>query len=86
MLKIKDNIDLKELEKFDFEEYNGYYVLFGNNKYEKLIEVFESELFINVQLYEDRFYQSYVDEKCLNKLLGVLFDLTLAGIVEKVEE
>lgn len=84
MFKIKDEIDLKELEKFGFEEYDGYYVLFGNNQYEKLIEVFETELFINVQLYEDRFYQSYVDEKCLNKLLGVLFDLALAGIIEKV--
>ena len=84
MFKIKDEIDLKELEKFDFEEYNGYYVLFGNNKYEKLIEVFESELFINVQIYQDKFYQSYVDDECLNKILGVLFDLTLAGIIEKV--
>ncbi|MBQ2871626.1 hypothetical protein IJE86_07985 [bacterium] len=86
MFKIKEEIELKELAKFGFEEYNGYYVLFGNNQYEKLIEVFETELFINVQLYEDRFYQSYVDEKCLNKLLGVLFDLTLAGIIEKVGE
>ena len=84
MFNVKDDVDLKELVKFGFEEYNGYYVLFGNNQYEKLIEVFETELFINVQLYEDRFYQSYVDEKCLNKLLGVLFDLALAGIIEKV--
>lgn len=86
-LIIKAEKELTELERFGFERVNGYYVLFGNNKYEKIIEVFDSrEIFIDVQIYEDRFYLSYVDDKSFEKIISVLFDLIQADLVEKVEE
>ncbi len=45
MLKIKDNVDLKELEKFKFQE--GEYVL---NPYEKLWFKVKNRLFYNIEI------------------------------------
>ena len=54
MLKIKDNVDLKELEKFNFKEYNDcwqrdYEWSFLENKYYensgyKIKDLFEADL------------------------------------------
>lgn len=76
MLKIKDNIDLKELEKFEFKPYyyrpqHNYYVF--PNSSEIAIYIFEETKEIMV----DRFYDRH---------LVKLYDLIQAGLVEKVEE
>jgi hypothetical protein len=80
MLKIKDNIDLKELERYGFKyEYNdvGY-----NPKYEwyeinNSMHIDISNQFKNsriIQIYND--YNSKFDE-------SVLYDLIIAEMVEK---
>jgi hypothetical protein len=74
MLKIKDNVDLKELERFGFNQSNymfdGAYFKYRNTSgYEMLV-------FKNRQIY-------------VNNSLGgeeTLFDLIQAGLVEKVGE
>ena len=76
MLKIKDNVDLKELEKFDFK-YNddiGQYVLNLINK-PLTINVWNRK--INIEDY------NILTE---NILANLLYDLIQAGLVEKVEE
>jgi hypothetical protein len=92
MLKIKDNVDLKELEKFGFEYENE----------EECVGSFEDDD------YEEYFYEWYEwnneDGKCNIKVksnneivllniddyynddvLDCIYDLIQAGLVEKVE-
>ena len=77
MLKIKDNVDLKELEKygfkqnFDYEGYasNIYWVL----KKDKIIRLSMNGNTQNM-LFED------------NRLEDILYDLIKADLVEKVDE
>lgn len=82
MLKIKDNVDLKELEKFGFMHASMYAhgthaawiinVTFGR------IVVFEDCKEIYLECVED--CVRYSDELC------VIYDLIKADLVEKVEE
>ena len=86
MLKIKDNVDLKELEKYGFKK-DCYYrdsdvptyrkVAYGDGKYAYLkIDIFfDGEILIRGTL-----PPVYIDD------LDVIFDLIQAGLVEKVEE
>ena len=74
MLKIKDNVDLKELEKFGFE-------LNGNEWYLKQLE--DIDIFIKpiskviiIACYEER----DVEE------IDTIYDLIQAGLVEKVSD
>ena len=74
MLKIKDNVDLKELKNLMFLEATQYYyypVLDCSGE----LRVFKSDrtLYISVNDYED-----YVED------LDKLFELFQAGLVEKV--
>ena len=73
MLKIKDNVDLKELEKFGFT--HGI-----NNCYTKDIN-YSVTCFVNI---DDR----HIWFGCSEVIgwLSVLFDLIQAGLVEKVGE
>lgn len=81
MLKIKDNLDLKVLEKFGFKYHNKQ-----RNQYEHFSVVsivkdclFSQELLIVV----------FVDDRRINVCnsagLDILFDLIQAGLIEKVE-
>lgn len=79
MLKIKDNVDLKELEKFGFRERHYYddvcykFSRFvGNHEIQNLI--------IKSQ---DRVLH-YNINSVYNSLYDVVFDLIQAGLVEKV--
>ena len=81
MLKIKDNVDLKELEKYGFEEYEG-----GENYYCDLIpytEQLHAYLEVIVSNRELKVLD-YVDYDYHNKAIEKLFDLIQAGLVEKV--
>ena len=77
MLKIKDNVDLKELEKFEFY-YNGYG--FTNKKYSYISKC--GSLVNKIFIRKDR---------CLsfnnptNKVFNIIYDLIKADLVEKVE-
>lgn len=89
MLKIKDNIDLKELEKFGFEiekdfKGNPYYTIeiedlyYGDN-YTQDISIDTKTREITIGIYGEA---GNIDIK--TKILSVIYDLILAGLVEKV--
>lgn len=78
MLKIKDNIDLKELEKFGFEYVEirygkEYHLLVGG----EILSVVEDNRGVYIQT--ENIWNIAEDS------LGVLFDLIKADLVEKVE-
>ena len=78
MLKIKDSVDLKELEKtgLKFNEENGRYEYIERNSYG------ETYIFINSWNKKILFVQGKnYDNICLE----ILYDLIQAGLVEKVE-
>lgn len=81
MLKIKDNVDLKELEKYGFEFERGttYIKTFKCN--DTYIVVSECDLRI-IDIEIDIFDREYE----INKIADTLFDLIQAGLVEKVSE
>ena len=100
MLKIKDNIDLKELEKFGFkyrerwydnepesEDNSSYYELDldDNNRSYATVCCYTREIFIPIGLYRDISKYFYPRSRCLENL-DWLFDLIKADLVEKVEE
>lgn len=74
MLKIKDNIDLKELEKFGFD-FNGKEWQYTNSTFEVMCVQDNRCIYILVDnsfaIAEDTF--------------GILYDLIKANMVEKVE-
>ena len=76
MLKIKDNVDLKELEKYGFK-------LNSNEEYQLTIEK-KNIITIIVVEYERTIYVQSIGY--VVKELNVLYDLIKADIVEKVEE
>lgn len=82
MLKIKDDVDLKELEKFGFKENQGKYVKWEKCEWiSEAIYVYKETKEILIYL-DDEYYKCCCGENVLN----ILFDLIQAGLVEKVEE
>lgn len=94
MLKIKDNIDSKELEQFGFKpKYNEdtgkitAYIKISNERHQGIIikNIIKSRLRIfkayrkNKTCWRINPYSEYID-------LDTLYDLITAGLVEKVEE
>ena len=83
MLKIKDDVNLKELEKFGFENnYNNEYLL---KSYKK---DFSQDDYISIKK-EDRSIQMrhYQEEYGVTNIIRIdelLYDLIQAGLVEKV--
>ncbi len=83
MLKIKDNVDLKELEKFGFE-----------TRYDEITGKIKSYIYVNQRIeIKDRlipFHRDYNEYGEINKeyynsnIVEVLYDLIQAGLVEKV--
>ena len=77
MLKIKDNVDLKELEKFGFR---SYYIV-GKKHYEIMYNNGN-----NIKVDSDtRFIHLNFNSVC-NKIPNVIYDLIKADLVEKMEE
>lgn len=93
MLKIKDNVDLKELEKFGFENtLNDTWIKYTNNSDEKyrtgiLINPTNKEIQNQIVHYTDNneelenIKDDYID---LTSELDTLYDLIQANLVEKV--
>ena len=95
MLKLKDNVDLKELEKFDFLHQFPYTTDFSDD-YE-----FDNKMFYQIgHSRRGQFYYILVDKTSLEISVyatrpdgsgtsigvgSILFDLIQAGLVEKVE-
>ena len=81
MLKIKDDVDLKILEKFglefkpDFYKEKESYVIYKQDRYGQ----FYVRLSINT-------HTRLIRASSYTGVIDVLFDLIQAGLVEKVEE
>lgn len=73
MLKIKDNVDLKELEKFGF--YDNKYCYSDNPYHFRKILIYKKDRYIN-------FYSEWYGSDF--NLIDTIFDLIQAGLVEKV--
>lgn len=96
MLRIKKDVDLKELEKFGFtyrKHYKNYTKLHSNKNYEDYVDNY-------IQIGNDRVLKpytrilighntNYCDETQTNikdEFLDTIYDLIQANLVEKVEE
>lgn len=78
MLKIRDNVDLKELEKFGFTEFNDCYSRDYNNDYLTRIDK-ETREILKVD-YE----WSFLENKYYKNSTYKIDDLIKADLVEKV--
>ena len=79
MLKIKDDVDLKELEKFGFEENEYDYFYFQNPENYKEIRININIETRNVKTDLDPFADGYI-------IHDKIYDLIKADLVEKVNE
>ncbi len=73
-IKIRDNVDLKELEKFGFK--NGIYqrIIKGNLSY--MVVVTSTHRYLQIK---------YAQGHIAGSLQTLIYDLIEAGLVEKVE-
>lgn len=85
MLKIKDNVDLKELEKFGFYkpkkgEYKGYVLMTNDDN--------KNSSHISICKYDEKQRNIMLIERGYSYKLGqdTLYDLIKADLVEKVDE
>lgn len=79
MLKIKDNVNLKELEKYGFKYESGYEWQ-GYKAYKLICDDYALEVVDD----EDRWLMIENYEHCYATITNVLYDLIQAGLVEKV--
>ena len=80
MLKIKDEFNLKELEKFGFKKYEyGEYSSYPKTKKENTEIIIEKDRYISINPYGE-------NDIIKNSLLDTLYDLIKADLVVKVEE
>ena len=79
MLKIKDNVDLKELEKYGFEyvEWRKRYVGGYSNR--------ELHLRVNPETREIKMYEPFRDNDDTENNIELLYDLIKDDLVEKVD-
>lgn len=80
MLKIKDNVELKELEKFGFKRCEKDYI-YTDGESREMVCVQLRNKYIYCEIERVSIYGAIFED-----LLGVLFDLISAGLVEKVGE
>lgn len=87
MLKIKDNVDLKELEKLGFYlEGNTYKYDIGKGKCLAVCIINREIIEPKLPVYTSRLKAFFHSSKPYKKLSGIMFELEKANLVEKVEE
>lgn len=84
MLKIKDSVDLKELEKFGFKpnphcKDDKLAVNFYEHGWEKIAVMDNRHIYFET---EAKYYGAIVEDEAVD----TLFDLIQAGLVEKMEK
>ena len=81
MLKIKDNVDLKELEKYGFKETQF-------RKYERIydMEYYRIDIYVDIDDRTINIQNDNYDGEFKCEIPDVLYDLIKDGLVEKVEE
>lgn len=77
LLKIKDNVDLKELEKFGFTEYNDCYSRDYHNDYLTRVDKETREI------WKVDYEWSFLKNKYYKNSTYRIKDLIQAGLVEK---
>lgn len=80
MLKIKDNVNLKELEKYGFEHYTMIYIKKIKRSNETLKE--EKDIYVEEENREISIHKGLFN---IDEELDIIYDLIKAGLVEKVE-
>lgn len=87
MLKIKDNVDLKELEKFDFCEFEE------NTKIDGTRILYDKYCYKDFYLYiteDKKIYGEQCDyikgQVLANENFDTIYDLIKSDLVEKIEE
>lgn len=83
MLKIKDNIDLKELEKFGYKNIGNVYLKAATTK--RVIRISEISKEIIIYVLDSSTYSGYKYEGEYKRIIRpYIKDLIKAGLVEKV--
>lgn len=89
MLKIKDDVDLEELEKFGLEETIEDWILYndlGDDRYNPDVTYYELEICIrNAKKYGEEYQERVLYTNC-GYIPDIVYDLIQAGIVEKVDD
>ena len=89
MLKIKDNVDLKELEKYGFKFKRGYGYCYEYKNSETLIKsentILKPYEDINVVCFDENGIYIHCNTH-MAFIPSVIYDLIKDGLVEKVEE
>lgn len=91
MLKIKDNVDLKELEKFGFKSENNFYMKkefttdFNESGNKNALLVYYSNKALAMDIMNNDYTYHIFDDE-LGRIEETLFDLIEAKLVEKVED
>lgn len=86
MLKIKDNVDLKELEKFGFElDGNTYKYFIAKNKCVYVCIHDRKLVRPELPIITSRIKAFFTSKKPYQKLSGIMYELDKADLVEKVE-
>ena len=87
MLKIKDDVDLKELEKFGFEYEKAHGINSERYIYTDDCETQRIEVSVeDKEIFVEDISGSYYLGAIVDETLTVLYDLIQAGLVEKVKE
>ena len=82
MLKIKDNVDLKELKKFGFKENQSSECWVNDYQTEDFIIYYDYEIWLRLDTHSISAKESLNSHKILN----TLYDLIKADLVEKVSD
>lgn len=80
MLKIKDDIELKQLEKYGFKSVN-----YINQRTHKFVTIMADKEINAITIGEDRVLH-YNQMSVHNELPDVIYDLIKDGLVEKVDD
>ena len=101
MLKVKDNVDLKELEKYGFkpnandDNYSGYYKMINSSDYIFILDSLfrDNKISIEIQKIETYIGDAGTDDEYIGAVpiylcseLDTLYDLIKADLIEKVDE
>ncbi len=80
MIKIRDNIDLNVLEEFGFKNHNGIWAYLRRLGGMTAYSVYVTK--------KHRYLQIYCSSGCkiASRLQTLIYDLTVAGIIEKEED
>ena len=85
MLKIRDDVDIKELEKFGFYlEGNTYKYDIGKGKCVAVCTIDRKIIRPELPVITNRIKEIFTSKKPYRKLSGIMYELDKAGLVEKV--